>query len=610
MIGLCGLGAAGLTVADTACSLIVDTNSNQCTPATVTLDCGGFPSLRTCTENVCAVVTAPPACTVTSDCSPSAGATCVAGACVRSCTADGDCGPGGKCSAGTCGAPPASGCQVNADCAGKGLGAYAICRKDNQTCQSLTSAECTRVYGKYQNDDAFIFGSVLPTTGPDATTGLPIEQSIEMAIDDFTQSSNGLPPAIGATQNRPLVVVSCSDDSDTATAEHAAQHLVTDVGVQAIIGSAFSGITIDVATTVTDAAPVLLFSPSATSDALTSLLDKGFVWRTSPPDTLQASALNLYLQVVIGKLSPAPAKPLVAIFNKGDAYGTGLATAVEANIAKAPNDIGTSQLVAVNYGNPDVPDAGTSYDAVIADTLGKGFYPHVVFILGTTEGVEKVLEPYEAAWAKLSPAPGYKPQYVFSDGGEVSEVSAYLAPGGGAPADLRTRISGSAPGAIGPVYTAFLGEFASTYPSAPKSAPATFGAAGGYDIVYLLAYSAAGVSSQVGQTALPLTAPNLIKGFQRLVPTTTGPKATPIAAGGDNNINMAFSVLTQTAGNIDYTGASGPLDFNIVSGMTGQAPSDIQIWCPQADTTLVDSGLYYDPLDPAALAGAFGAQCN
>ncbi len=192
-------------------------------------------------------------------------------------------------------------------------------------------------------------------------------------------------------------------------------------------------------------------------------------------------------------------------------------------------------------------------------------------------------------------------------------MSAYLAPGGGAPRhDLRTRISGSAPGAIGPVYSAFLDEFASTYPSAPTSAAATFGAAGGYDIVYSARLQRGRRQApQVGKRRpWPLTAPNLIGGFQRLVPTTTGPKATPIAAGGDDNINMAFSVLTQTAGNIDYDGASGPLDFNIVAGMTGQAPSDIQIWCPQADTTLVDSGLYYDPLDPAALAGAFGAQCN
>ncbi len=502
-----GLAAGALAAADTSCSLIVDTNANQCT---TTSDCSAFPGARTCVDGVC----------VTS-----------------------------------------SNCKVNADCASQGQ--YFICRKDTLACVNLASPDCTDITGNYADDNAFIFGSLLPTSGPDVTTGKPIEQAIEMAIGEFTSSSNGLPPAIGATANRPLVVVSCSDQSDTTTAERAATHLVSDVGVPAIIGSAFSGITISVATAVTIPAGVLLFSPSATSDAITSLLDKGLVWRTSPPDTLQAAALNLYLQTVTARLKLQT--PLVAIFNKGDSYGTGLATKLEANIAVAPNSIDTTdatKFVAVNYGNPDNATVmPTNYPSVVSSTIGAGFYPQIVFILGTTEGVDNVLELYEKSWPSTTDAsyPGYKPVYVFSDGGDVSDLSAYLA--GGASSDLRTRISGSVPGAVGPVYSAFLSDFTSTYPAAPSDAAGTFGVAGGYDIVYLLAYSAAGISSEVGKPSLPLTTANLIAGFSRLVPTTTGPMAQVIPP-GSSNINTALSALTETTSNIDYDGASGPLDFH------------------------------------------------
>jgi branched-chain amino acid transport system substrate-binding protein len=594
--------------------LIVITDSKQCT---LNADCRGFPGLRTCdSQNICAVVTTAPACMTSADCSAIADGVCAGGSCTRPCMVAADCGSSGvACTAGQC--ATAIPCTVNANCAKQGK--YFICRKDTLTCVNLASQDCTNIVGDYANDNAFIFGSLLPTSGPDATTGVPIEQAIELAIDDFKSNSNGLPPAIGSTANRPLVVVSCSDNSDTPTAERATKHLVNDVGTQAIIGSAFSGITIDIATTITIPAGVLLFSPSATSDAITNLLDKGLVWRTSPADGFQASALNLYLQVITGKLTPKTTTPKVAIFNKGDAYGEGLATAVTANIARAPNNINTadaSQFVAVEYGNPDDPTSDpTHYGDVVTKTLGAmptPFYPQVVFILGTNEGVDNILESYENAWSNLPTSPGYQPVYIFSDGGEVSDLSAYLAAAdGGAPSGLRTRISGSVPGSIGPVYTAFLTAFGAKYAQAPPSAAATFGAAGAYDIVYLLAYSAAGISSEVGKPPLPLTAANLITGFSRLVPTTTGPAATLINAGtGNGAINMAFSTLTQTTNNIDYNGASGPLDFMIMPGKTGQAPSDIQIWCAQADTTLVNSGLYYDPLSPTMLSGTFGPNCN
>src|SRR5262249_28983136 len=150
-----------------------------------------------------------------------------------------------------------------------------------------------------------------------------------MAIDDFTVTNNGLPPATGSTSYRPLALVSCSDNSISTTAVTAATHLVKDVGVQVIIGGAVSGVTTPLATMVTDPAQVLLFSPSATSASLTGLMDNGYLWRTSPSDFLQAAALNLYVKQVIAGLASKPSTVKVAVLHKGDSYGNGLASQLE-----------------------------------------------------------------------------------------------------------------------------------------------------------------------------------------------------------------------------------------------------------------------------------------
>jgi hypothetical protein len=61
----------------------------------------------------------------------------------------------------------------------------------------------------------------------------------------------------------------------------------------------------------------------------------------------------------------------------------------------------------------------------------------------------------------------------------------------------------------------------------------------------------------------------------------------------------------------DVFGAAGPLDFNLA---TGEAPSDIQIWCmPRGSDgtaqSAIGSGLYLDA-GSNALQGAIGTICD
>ncbi len=353
------------------------------------------------------------------------------------------------------------------------------------------------------------------------STGVPLQNAIELAIGDFTQNSAGLPPAPGQSARRPMAFVGCTDKSDSATAVTAAQHLVNDVGVPVILGAAFSGITISVATMVTIPAKVMLFSPSATSIAITTLDTSSprLVWRNSPPDTFQAQALSLYMAQpntgleaqVRAKLSLMPTDKIkVSILHKGDSYGSLLASALasQLNFNGMPA-LGQTEFQDLDYGNPDGPGDPTKYGTQVAATLAQE--PHIIFIIGTTEGVQSVFEPIDEGWTNST----YYPIYVFSDGGEVPELTTYVAsPKGPGASTLRTRISGSVPGTNNMLYQAFLSEYMGAFNTGD---PTVFGAAGAYDIAYLLGYAATSLLAP-GVKNTAVTGSDLASGMAALIP--------------------------------------------------------------------------------------------
>jgi branched-chain amino acid transport system substrate-binding protein len=450
----------------------------------------------------------------------------------------------------------------------------------------IVSSECTTVVGDYKNDNAVLVGSLAPTTGSDATTGKPIENAIKLAVGDFEKGANGLPPRPGTSARRPIVLVGCDDSNEPVKA---AAHLVDDLGVQAVIGAAFSGVTIKVATDVTIPKGALLVSPSATSVAITSLQDNGLVWRTSPSDTLQASALALLVPQVEATVrqeySIQPATPIkLAIVHKGDAYGAGLADTLQAKLqfnGKAALDNGTNYL-RFDYGDPDATPPTTKYAEAITAVLNHK--PHILLIFGVNEGVNEIFKPITQQW---SGSTGHEPRYLFSDGGLLTELWTTV----GSNDKLRKRVLGTVPGTNNNLFKTFRAAYVTSITDG--TSPDTFGAAGGYDALYLIAYSVVAAGDK------PLTGANLAEGMKKLVPPG---KSVDV---GMLNINTTYPDLL--AGNsIDFNGASGPLDFDV---NTGEAQSDIQIWCLPKDgngaaTMGQFSGLFYDPKNTSKLSGA------
>jgi ABC-type branched-subunit amino acid transport system substrate-binding protein len=550
----------------TSCSLLIDKNADQCEADS---DCTKFAG-TSCKENVCIAAS----CQVIGDCSKFPDTICKGGSCV----------------------PSSEGCSTNKECASQG--SNTICRKDAGICVPLQSSLCATVLGDWQDDNAVIFGAILPLTGDDTKTGYALRDSVELALNDFSRV-NDLPPAPGQTHQRPIVFVACDDASDSATAEKSAHHLIDDIGVQAILGAAFSGITIDVATDVTIPAGVLLFSPSATSTVITTLNDHGLVWRTSPSDVYQAAALKQYVRQLETKVRkdnslPATAKIKLAVVYKGDAYGNGLAKALtsgtggvlQINGLDVTSDGNSGNYKAYDYGDPDDPKSDpVNESATVTNTIN--FEPDIILVFGTTEGVTNLFEPIENGWIGAQ-----RPLWVFSDGGEVPTLTSTINKIGGS-TSLRARVTGTVPGTNNSLFQTFR----NAYNFTDGSSADTFGTAGSYDITYLLSYSVVALGAE------PLTGANFNKALGKFFES-----GQMVNAGDDPTV--AFQQL-QAGKPINFEGASGSLNFN---PSTGEAPSDIQIWCVTEDgggnaNGERNSGEYYRA-DKDTLVGSFGSICD
>jgi branched-chain amino acid transport system substrate-binding protein len=453
---------------------------------------------------------------------------------------------------------PGGPCTTNQECITRNGGAAAVCRKDTKTCAPLLSAECTSVYGDPSNDDAIILGGLFTLSGVNQSSGKARMQSIELAIDDFTQTVVGLPGGSNG-KPRPLVLVECDDGSDNTHAQNAATHLVA-AGVPAIIGPGGSGLVTAVIQNVTIPAHVLVISPSATSTSLSGI--SPLFWRTSPSDVVQAIAMQDQvgaLETAFKTQNPTVTKLKLAVAYQNNTYGTGLFTAVTTGLT--PSNAG--YFTPLQY-DATALDPSTQAAQVVTDK------DNLVTGIGTTEIITKFLTPIETSWPTTGTP---RPLYLFSDAGEKPELLTAVT-GNDA---LRQRIRGTVPGTNNPLFNTFNIQYLGKY----GSNATVFGMAGAYDSLYLLAYGIVSLGSQA------VSGDNLANAMAKMV----GGQPSNVGAA---NIKGAFQVL-QSGNAIDIGGASGPLDFDLNKH---EALSDITVWCISKDGSgnpiFAPSGRFYD----------------
>ncbi len=214
-------------------------------------------------------------------------------------------------------------CSVDDDCTtvGRGLrcdGGFCVTRDLVES-----SGPCSRFYGEDPRTappgTVILIGTLLPRTGALGGFGDAMDNGVRLAVEEINQS--------GGILGKKLGVLSCDDGTDVAQAEKAARHLV-DVGhAKAIIGAGASSVTIETFNRVAKPNRVLMMSPSATSPAISNLPDEGLLWRTVPSDAVQGRAIAEYIIHSGFKV--------VAVVNRNDAYGNGLAAAIQTRLCTA-----------------------------------------------------------------------------------------------------------------------------------------------------------------------------------------------------------------------------------------------------------------------------------
>ena len=162
-----------------------------------------------------------------------------------------------------------------------------------------------------------VIGDIVPLTGALADFGPPGRKAADLAgkeIDKAIQSANADQTA----------KVQHEDEQTEAQASVSAGRKLVDAGASCIAGAWASADTIPTAKSVSIREKVVQISPASTAASIGNLDDDGYLFRTAPPDTLQAKALADHMNKELGG---AQGKT-VNVGARNDFYGSGLADAL------------------------------------------------------------------------------------------------------------------------------------------------------------------------------------------------------------------------------------------------------------------------------------------
>lgn len=263
-----------------------------------------------------------------------------------------------------------------------------VCGASN-VCAPLTTERCElKIRPEVGPEDVVYVGSILPRTGNYASIGVPLENAVQLAIEDWNDSTT-LPGG------KRVAWVACDSQGQPDAAAEAARELV-EAGISVIVGPGLSAETVPVAN-ITAPAGVLLISPTASARVLGQLNDQGLVWRTAGNDAMQAAGIADR----IAGLDPLPDRVVALV--KNDLYGQTLIDDISPRLADVlpANGLGTllySDLDAFD----DTSALLSEYGARVAAAFDAD--PQLIVVLGSVEARELILF-YLEAWANADPRP-------------------------------------------------------------------------------------------------------------------------------------------------------------------------------------------------------------
>jgi len=366
--------------------------------------------------------------------------------------------------------------------------------------------------GEGGSSEPLKLGYILPETGDLQYLGPPQVQATNYAVSEINKAG-------GVLGNDIPDVVAGDEANDPAIASQSADRVLGE-DVDAIIGAAASGMSLAIIDKITGAG-VVQCSGSNTAPTFTDYDDDGFYFRTAPSDAMQGPVLA---DVVVGD-----GHSKVAVVARADDYGKGLAKAT----AESLESVGANVLMNETYD----PKA-TNFDALIQKVSGAN--PDAVVVIAFEEGKQILSGLLES---------GMVPPKVGLYGADGLRST-----------DLANLVSSNNPGALGGMKgtapaSADNKEFTKQLKAfAPKLTELQF-APQVFDCVNVIALAAekAG-STDPGDFA------------EEMVNVTKD--------GEECNSYADCKKLLDDDTDIDYQGASGPLDFTDV-GEPGKASIEI-----------------------------------
>jgi branched-chain amino acid transport system substrate-binding protein len=227
-------------------------------------------------------------------------------------------------------------------------------------------------------DDVKI-GIPFDVTGQSASAVLPLLDAVKLAVDEV--NANG-----GILKGQKLQMIVVDSKSTVQGSVDAANKLVKDDNVAAIVGGWTSASLLAIAHSVTIPNSVVLVSPAATAPIISTMENKGFVFRTILSDAYQGWML--------GKLVYEQGFRNVALTYINNDYGSGIADTFRASFENLGGTITQAQahepnkssylpdLTALAQGKPEalvlIAYPASSGITIIKESLANGFFKQFI----------------------------------------------------------------------------------------------------------------------------------------------------------------------------------------------------------------------------------------
>ena len=408
-----------------------------------------------------------------------------------------------------------------------GLFGAAACSDDGSSTSSTTSeAPEPTIPDRGNVDGALRIGYLLPTSGQSATVGPPMIKGIEMAVRDIN--------AAGGVNGEQVTLVGGDEGDDPSVAGVTLDRLLNAEKIDVLIGPASSTTALRVLGRTTSAG-VLTCSPSNTALALEQFPDDGYYVRTAPSDRLQGVAL--------AEVIAEGGYRTIALMSPNDDYGRGLADVLVDQLRVQGIRVTISYLY---------DPSGTNFAPDVRKVLETN--PESIAVIGLPDTAGLILRKL----IDLGAGPDRMPTFV-TDGLRVTNLYQSVDP---TRPDATAGIRGTS---VATVPEGATTDFATEFTAFAPGSPMTF-APYAYDCAVSLALAAQATRSDDS---------GLLR--DEIINVTRGGVACRTYADCKRLLDLGR--------NIDYEGASGPLDLNDI-GDPSRATYDVFVYNPDGtDTT-------------------------